>query len=197
MTSSRTLLFASNNAHKLKELRTLIPSSFSLIGLPDIHWTQDIPEPFDTFEENAAAKALFVHAKTGMNCFAEDSGLEVAALQGRPGVMSARYAGMHGNSAANMEKLLRELKGIEDRSARFVAVIAFKQQHEDVLFFRGSVEGSIAERASGTSGFGYDPVFVPAGFNQTFGELSPSIKLSISHRSKALSAFLAYLHHAD
>lgn len=197
MTSSRTLLFASSNVHKLIELRALIPASFSLIGLQDIHWTVDIPEPFDTFEENAAAKALFVHTQTGMDCFAEDSGLEVAALQGKPGVLSARYAGLHGDSTANIAKLLRELNGTTDRRARFVAVIAFKQQQKDVLFFRGIIEGSIAERPSGTSGFGYDPVFVPAGFKQTFGELAASIKLSISHRSKALTAFLTHLHHAD
>lgn len=194
MTSAHTLLFASSNAHKLHELRNLIPASFTLIGLDDIQWTTDIPEPFDTFEENAAAKALFVHERTGMTCFAEDSGLEVDALQGRPGVLSARYAGMHGNSVANMEKLLRELEGVTQRTARFVAVIAFKQENEDMIFFSGRVEGSIAKRISGTSGFGYDPVFIPAGFNQTFGELSPAIKLSISHRSKALNAFLEHLH---
>ena len=192
MNQVNTILFASSNAHKLDEIRAMVPASILVKGLHDIQWTADIPEPYDTFEENAAAKATRIAAETGIPCFAEDSGLEVDALNGRPGVLSARYAGEHGDADANINKLLQELKGITNRKARFVAVIAYPMP-ERVVFFKGTVEGSIAFDDGGTGGFGYDPVFIPQGFKHTFGQLAPSIKQSISHRRKALMAFIGFL----
>ena len=193
MNHFQTLLFASSNAHKLHEIRALLPASIHIQGLHDIGWNSEIPEPFNTFEENAATKATWLFEKTGIPCFAEDSGLEVDSLDGRPGVFSARYAGGHGNAEANINKLLQELGDSTNRTARFVAVIAFPVSSEEVLFFKGTVDGSIAFAASGASGFGYDPVFIPRGFKHTFGELPASIKQAISHRRKALISFIEYL----
>ena len=170
----------------------MLPSAIQIKGLRDIGWTDEIPEPFESFEENAAAKANLLFEQTGIPCFAEDSGLEVDALNGRPGVFSARYAGEHGNSEANINKLLSVLEGITNRSARFIAVIAFPTPSR-VIFFTGIVAGTIASGPRGAGGFGYDPVFIPNGFKDTFGELSPAVKQSISHRKKALTSFIDYL----
>ena len=187
------LLFASQNRHKLEEIRPLIPTPYQLKNLADIGWTDEIPEPFETFEENAKAKTQYIFQRTGLSCFAEDSGLEVDALQGRPGVYSARYAGKHGHSEENIRKVLIELGSRPDRTARFTAVIAWQVNHETIHLFRGRVEGSISMTAEGKNGFGYDPIFIPAGFDQTFGQLPVSIKQSISHRAKALRLFLEAL----
>ncbi|HJW27826.1 MAG TPA: non-canonical purine NTP pyrophosphatase [Saprospiraceae bacterium] len=210
------LLFASSNAHKLREIEVLLPAGFTLIGLQDIQWTEDIPEPYPSLEENAAAKASYVFERTGIPCFAEDSGLFIDALDGRPGVLSARYAGEHGHSEANNEKVLaqlrqreseivrerdvesvreRESESVNDnsRAATFKAVIAYQRDFDHRFFFKGQVSGSISDVPRGHHGFGYDPIFIPSGFNQTFGELSTSLKSRISHRAKATQAFVKFL----
>jgi len=190
MKHQKQLLFASANRHKLKEMRQLIPDMYRLSGLSDFSIHEEIPEPFDTFEANAAAKASYVYQKTGIPCFADDSGLVVDALDGRPGVLSARYAGEHKKSEENIRKVLSELMSRQDRTARFIAVIAFQQNETDVFLFSGSIEGTIAYAPFGAGGFGYDPVFIPAGFDQTFAQLSPTLKNQISHRARAMQLFL-------
>ncbi|MDZ4748631.1 MAG: RdgB/HAM1 family non-canonical purine NTP pyrophosphatase [Saprospiraceae bacterium] len=190
MKHQKQLLFASANRHKLKEMRQLIPDMYRLSGLSDFSIHEEIPEPFDTFEANAAAKASYVYQKTGIPCFADDSGLVVDALDGRPGVLSARYAGEHKKSEENILKVLSELMSRQDRTARFIAVIAFQQNETDVFLFSGSIEGTIAYAPFGAGGFGYDPVFIPAGFDQTFAQLSPTLKNQISHRARAMQLFL-------
>ena len=143
MNQQKQLLFASANRHKLEEIRQIIPAAYMLLGLNDYSVDEEIPEPFDTFEANAAAKASYVYKKTGIPCFADDSGLVVDALDGRPGVLSARYAGEHKSSEENVRKLLSELTGIRDRTARFIAVIAYQENEKDVLLFKGTIEGTI------------------------------------------------------
>jgi XTP/dITP diphosphohydrolase len=193
MNHQKQLLFASANRHKLEEIRQIIPAAYMLLGLNDYSVDEEIPEPFDTFEANAAAKASYVYKKTGIPCFADDSGLVVDALDGRPGVLSARYAGEHKSSEENVRKLLSELTGIRDRTARFIAVIAYQENEKDVLLFKGTIEGTINYTPAGAGGFGYDPVFIPSGFDQTFAHLAPALKNQISHRAKAIKLFLQYL----
>ena len=193
MNQQKQLLFASANRHKLEEIRQIIPAACMLLGLNDYSVDEEIPEPFDTFEANAAAKASYVYKKTGIPCFADDSGLVVDALDGRPGVLSARYAGEHKSSEENVRKLLSELTGIRDRTARFIAVIAYQENEKDVLLFKGTIEGTINYTPAGAGGFGYDPVFIPSGFDQTFAQLAPALKNQISHRAKAIKLFLQYL----
>lgn len=193
MNHQKQLLFASANRHKLEEIRQIIPAAYMLLGLNDYSVDEEIPEPFDTFEANAAAKASYVYKKTGIPCFADDSGLVVDALDGRPGVLSARYAGEHKSSEENVRKLLSELTGIRDRTARFIAVIAYQENEKDVLLFKGTIEGTINYTPAGAGGFGYDPVFIPSGFDQTFAQLAPALKNQISHRAKAIKLFLQYL----
>lgn len=193
MEHQKQLLFASSNRHKLEEIRPILPPHYILSGLDEYSILEDIPEPFDTFEANAAAKASYVYHKTDVPCFADDSGLVVDALDGRPGVLSARYAGELKSSEENIQKLLSELKGHENRTARFIAVIAFQQNETEVFIFRGSIEGKITYTPSGTGGFGYDPVFIPEGFDKTFAELSPMLKNQISHRAIAMKLFLNFL----
>lgn len=173
----------------------MLPPGITLIGFNDINWTIDIPEPFDTFEDNASAKAGFVFERTGLACFAEDSGLVIDALDGKPGVLSARYAGGHGDTAANNQMVLAEMEGQTQRSARYIAVIAYIKMNTPFQFFTGVVEGSITTSPIGGGGFGYDPIFIPAGFKQTFAELPGQIKQSISHRRKALDALMHFLQH--
>jgi XTP/dITP diphosphohydrolase len=189
-----TLLFASTNLNKFNELKPMLPEQFRLINLTDIAWTTEIPEPYETFEENAMAKTGFIYKQTGLTCFAEDSGLEIDALGGRPGVFSARYAGAHGDSKQNNKKVLSEMEGMTHRSARFISVISYQSSAVSCHIFKGIVEGAISMEERGTQGFGYDPVFIPAGFHNTFGELPPGIKQSISHRRRALDLFLEHLH---
>jgi XTP/dITP diphosphohydrolase len=193
MKHQQQLLFASSNLHKLAEIRMLLPASYILSGLNDYAIHEEIPEPFDTFEANAANKALYVYQKTGIPCFADDSGLVVDALDGRPGVLSARYAGEHKSSEENIQKVLSELSGSQDRTAKFITVIAYQQNEKHVLLFKGSIAGKIAYSPSGTIGFGYDPVFIPAGFDQTFAQLSSALKNQISHRALAMKLFLNFL----
>jgi XTP/dITP diphosphohydrolase len=189
----KELLFVSSNPHKVDEIRKLLPADFHLVGLSDIQWTTDIPEPYETFEENASAKVSLVFKHTGIPCFADDSGLEVDELDKRPGVFSARYAGEHKSSEENMNRVLQELGDTKNRTARFIAVIAYQPKENEIHIFRGTVEGHISFGPLGKEGFGYDPIFIPEGFDQTFGQLSPMVKKSISHRAKAMTRFLAYI----
>ena len=189
----KEILFASNNTHKVEEVRKLLPDNYHLLSLHDLNWTEDIPEPFDTYEDNAKAKVQFVYDRTGMSCFSDDSGLAIDALDGRPGVFSARYSGDKGNTKANIDKVLHEMKGVTDRSGRFYSVIAYMDPLQHVTLFQGIVEGKITMKPMGTGGFGYDPIFIPNGFDQTFGQLPEDLKNKISHRAVSMKKFLLFL----
>lgn len=186
------LVFASNNPHKLKEISEILGPDYSLVSLQDIGCFDDIPEPWPSLEENALAKARYVKTHYGLDCFADDTGLEVEALDGKPGVMSARYAGIGKNSRDNMMKLLEKLKDETNRRARFRAVIALILDGQEILF-EGIVSGHITHSPRGEGGFGYDPVFIPEGFEQTFAELSADIKNGISHRFRAIEKLVEFL----
>jgi XTP/dITP diphosphohydrolase len=188
------LCFASNNAHKLDEIRPLLPAGLTLLSLADIGCHEELPETQDTLEGNARQKAEYVRQHYGVACFADDTGLEVTALGGAPGVYSARYAGPQRLADDNVAKLLHELQVAPDRSARFRTVVALARADGSVHEFAGEVLGSIAEAGRGDRGFGYDPVFVPAeGDGRTFAEMSGAEKNRISHRARAVAGLLAYL----
>lgn len=189
------LVFATNNAHKLEEVRAILGSSYEVLSLREIGCTADIPETADTFEGNALQKARYVKEHFGYDCFADDTGLEVAALDGAPGVHSARYAGDH-DSDANCTKLLAELQstaqqGNSDRSARFRTVVALILNGEEHLF-EGIVNGTIATERNGNGGFGYDPLFQPDGYSTTFAEMGDEKNL-ISHRARAVQKLVSFL----
>lgn len=186
------LVFATHNQNKFKEVQLLLPSHIELLSLTDIGCTKDIAETANTIEGNAALKAEFVRNHFGYDCFADDTGLEVSALDGAPGVYSARYAGPEKNSDANIEKLLRSLKGHEDRSARFKTAIALTIGLESVMFI-GLCTGTITRAKRGDKGFGYDPIFMPDGSTQTFAQMSLEEKSSLGHRGKAMRQLIAYL----
>lgn len=186
------LVFATNNAHKLSELRQIIGDRFELLSLGDIGCHDDIPETADTLEGNAMLKARWVKDRYGYDCFADDTGLEVDALGGQPGVYSARFAGPGHDSKANMNKLLSMLDGEENRDARFRTVIALIKDGETHLF-EGIVDGEITKSPAGTDGFGYDPVFRPEGWEMTFAEATPDEKNAVSHRGRAVAKLIAYL----
>jgi XTP/dITP diphosphohydrolase len=188
------LVFATNNLHKLKEIRAAVNSSIKIAGLMEIGIEEEIPETAATLEGNAIQKAKYIYHKVGISCFADDTGLEVDALNNRPGIFSARYAGEACIAENNMNKLLSEMSGIVDRKARFRTVIAFIHK-EQVHCFEGIVNGVIAPEKSGTNGFGYDPVFLPEGFEKTFAQMSLEEKNKISHRSRALQKFLSFLNY--
>jgi len=186
------LVFATNNKHKLREVKDIVSGDFQIVSLADIQCAGDIPETADTLEGNALLKARYVKEQYGYDCFADDTGLEVEALNGAPGVYSARYAGPAHDSHANMQKLLQHLHGQTNRKACFRTVIALiinNQTH----FFEGVIEGQITASPRGTNGFGYDPVFVPDGYTETFAELGDAIKNTISHRAKAVHALAQFL----
>ena len=186
------LVFATNNAHKLEEVRQILGDRFKVLSLNDIGCHEDIPETGNTFQDNALQKARYVKEHYGYDCFADDTGLEVKALNGAPGVHSARYAGDH-DSEANMTKLLHELEKKSDRSAQFRTVIALILNGQEVLF-EGIVTGQIAtERHYGDGGFGYDPIFVPDGYTETFSQMSSQGKNLISHRGRAVRKLADYL----
>ncbi len=188
-----TLIFATNNQHKVEEIKHIIGSQYRIITLQEAGIDIDIPEPFDTLEENAVEKSKVIQEMTGSNCFSEDTGLEVAALNGEPGVKSARYAGDNRNFDANIQKLLENLQDKEDRSARFRTVISLLINGEQHLF-EGICNGMITKEASGYGGFGYDAVFKPDGATNTFAEMTMEEKNEYSHRRKAtdkLTTFLA------
>lgn len=186
------LIFATNNQHKLTEIRAIIPLGFDVSGLQEIGCTEDIIESADTLEGNADIKSMFVYKHYGFDCFADDTGLEVESLGGQPGVFSARYAGEEGNAEKNIEKLLFELSGINRRQARFRTVISLVMDGE-IRHFEGIVNGSITQERRGKDGFGYDPVFLPDNYSQTFAEMPLELKNSISHRGKAMRKLIAYL----
>ncbi|PLX24203.1 MAG: non-canonical purine NTP pyrophosphatase [Salinivirgaceae bacterium] len=186
------LIFATHNQHKSKEIKKMTESIVSVVDLEDIGFHTDIPENGDTLKANAFEKAAFVFNQTGKAVFADDTGLEVDALMGRPGVHSARYAGEPKSDKANLEKLLREMEDKEDRKARFRTVICY-MINDEVLFFEGIVNGTIIREKRGKEGFGYDPVFVPDGYDKTFAEIDLDIKNKISHRGRAFQEFVAYL----
>ncbi len=189
----RPILFATGNSNKTKEARAILGGDFLLRDLSDIGFDGELKEEEDTLEGNAISKAKQALQLTEFEaCFAEDTGLEVAALDGAPGVLSARYAGNAGNSEANIKKLLENLKGETDRSARFRTVIAYVRG-EEVFTFEGIIEGTIGEEPKGREGFGYDPVFIPRGYDQTFAQLSISVKNKISHRARAFDKFSRWL----
>ncbi|KXK36677.1 MAG: RdgB/HAM1 family non-canonical purine NTP pyrophosphatase [Saprospiraceae bacterium] len=187
----KILLFATANHNKLKEIRVILPD-YDIKGLADLEIHDDILEVGSTLSENAIIKAQYLFNKTGLLSLSEDTGLEVDALGGLPGVHTARYAGDEKDPDQNIVKLLRELRGKEDRSARFRTVIAMIDKDETHLF-EGVVEGRIAEGKKGSGGFGYDPVFIPDGYEQTFAELSADIKKMISHRARAVKKLVDFL----
>jgi XTP/dITP diphosphohydrolase len=186
------IVLASNNAHKIAEINALLDGSFEVISLKDTGITEDIPEPYHTFEENALAKALYVYERTGLITFSEDSGLVVPALNGAPGVFSARYAGEPRSDERNTAKLLQELEGNTDRDAYYQTIICLAGSGQP-QYFKGICEGSIATTQSGNGGFGYDPVFIPKGYDQTFGQLPAEVKKAVSHRAKAMAQFIAFI----
>jgi XTP/dITP diphosphohydrolase len=186
------LVFASGNEHKVREINSILGDSFSLIGLKDVNIVDDIPENEPDIEGNALAKARYVHQATGMDVFADDTGLEVEVLGGQPGVHSARFAGEDKDSAANIEKLLKLMGNSENRNARFRTVIALILKNREFTF-EGVVDGKIAFEKRGAGGFGYDPVFVPEGNTLTFAEMTAEQKNGISHRGRAVEKLSLFL----
>ena len=186
------LVFATNNRHKLDEVRAIVGDRVEVLSLNDIGCHDEIPETADTLQGNALIKARYIYDKYGLNCFADDTGLEVEALSGEPGVYSARYAGEECSSEANMQKLLHNLTGKSNRNAQFRTVIALIINGEEKLF-NGIVKGSITEEKRGDSGFGYDPIFIPEGFSESFAQMSSEQKNSISHRYRATEKLSNYL----
>ena len=210
------IVFATNNQHKLEEIRQILGDKFEVLSLNDIGCHDDIPEDHDTLQENAFQKAQFIAEKYGYDCFADDTGLEVDALGGEPGVFSARYAALDGDgsqshdSEANMRKLLRKLGNNNNRKARFRTVIALIEKgvgsqesgvrsresgvrSRGVTLFEGIVNGHIAHEKSGSEGFGYDPIFIPDGYDQSFAELGAEVKNKISHRARAIEKLADFL----
>lgn len=198
------IVFATNNQHKLQEIRDILGSDYEVVSLKEIGCDVDIPETGNTLEENALQKAQYIYDHYHISCFADDTGLEVEALDGAPGVHSARYAeGTDHDSEANMAKLLRELAGKENRQARFRTVICYIEKQDvcscgctsikKVHQFEGIVNGRIATEKHGTEGFGYDPIFVPKGYDKSFAELGEEIKNGISHRARAVAKLAEYL----
>ena len=179
-----TIVFATNNPNKIKEVQALVPSHIKLVSLKEIGYLEDIPETQDTIEGNAIQKANYIKEHYGLDCFADDTGLEVEALDDAPGVFSARYAGPDRNADDNMNLLLSELKSVENRSARFKTVIALYLK-EELITFEGICEGEITKSKTGTEGFGYDPIFIPKGKKITFGEMKLSEKYKMDHRFRA------------
>lgn len=185
------ICFATNNQNKLKEIRDLLPD-FQILSLSDIGHSGDLPEDQKTLEGNSHQKAEFVRDNYKINCFSDDTGLEVFALDGEPGVYSARYAGIHHDSEANMKLLLERMSDIKDRSAQFRTVITFMYDKK-VKQFEGVVKGTILKEKKGEKGFGYDPIFVPKGFDKSFAEMTAEEKNSVSHRGEAVKKLVKYI----
>ena len=188
----RTLIFATNNQHKVEEIKKVVGNIYNIISLKEAGIDIDIPEPYDTLKENAVTKAETIFNLTGKDCFSEDTGLEVTALDGEPGVKSARYAGDGRSFLDNIDKLLFKLEGKENREAIFKTVICLIISGEKILF-EGECKGTIALEKNGVSGFGYDPVFIPEGHEKTFAEMSPAEKICLSHRTRAMQKLITYL----
>ncbi|NOR87775.1 MAG: non-canonical purine NTP diphosphatase [Bacteroidales bacterium] len=188
----KRIIFATNNAHKLEEVRHYLKDLYEVISLKEIGFNKDIPEPYETLEENALTKSKTIFERFGENCFADDTGLEVEALNGAPGVYSARYAGPNCSFEDNVKKLLGELEGKQNRKAKFRTVISLildgKEYH-----FEGEVKGEISQSRSGDEGFGYDPIFIPDGYQTSFAEMSLDEKNKISHRGRAVAKLVEFL----
>ena len=188
----KQLVFATNNTHKLDEVRAMLEPDYKIISLSELNCFDDIPETADTLEGNALLKAEYIYNKFGVDCFADDTGLEIDALNGEPGVYSARYAGESHNAQENMKKVLSKMDGLSSRSAHFRTVIALIQDGK-TIFFEGRVDGTIATTQHGTAGFGYDPIFIPNGYDLSFAQLSADKKNEISHRGLAVKEFVKHL----
>lgn len=188
----RKLVFATNNDHKLRELKQILPQDFELLSLNDIGCEEDIPETGDTLEINAAQKSWYIWDRYTINCFADDTGLEIEALGYEPGVYSARYAGEERSATANVALVLQKMQSESNRKARFRCVISLIIDGNEKQF-EGIVEGQILRQIRGEAGFGYDPIFVPDGYNQSFAEMSADTKNKISHRGRAVSKLVDYL----
>ena len=188
-----TIIFATNNEHKIKEIQSLVGNDFTIITLEQAGIDIDIPEPHDTLQENAYEKAITIENITKQNCFSEDTGLEIEALNGEPGVKSARYAGGDRNFQANIDKVLEKLNGITNRKAQFRTVICLLW-NKDFFYFEGICKGRIAENMHGGEGFGYDPIFIPEGASKSFAEMTMEEKNKFSHRQKAVTQLFTFLH---
>ena len=188
----RKLVFATNNQHKLNEIKNILNDRYDLVSLKDLNIIEDIPEDYNSIDENAARKALFIYNKYKIDCFADDTGLEIGALNGEPGVYSARYAGDQCNFENNIKKVLRKLQGVKNRKARFRTVISLVENGH-IVNFEGSINGKIINQKRGIHGFGYDPIFQPDGYKQTFAEMTLDEKNKISHRAKAIEKLANYL----
>lgn len=188
----KKIVFATNNLNKLQEVREILKDQYQVIGLKDLNFDQELAEDGDTFEKNALQKAKFIAEKFKIACFAEDAGLEIQALNQDPGVFSARYAGNQRSDKDNIALLLKNLEGIKNRKARFKAVIALVDG-QNTLYFDGIVNGRISLAPIGSGGFGYDPVFIPDGYEDSFAQLGKDIKNSISHRAKAIKKLIDFL----
>ncbi len=186
------LVFATHNQHKVHEIRAIAGPQWNIVCLSDLGCTEEIPETADTLQGNALQKAQFVHDRFHVNCFADDTGLEIEALNGRPGIYSARYAGEQCSFLDNMNKVLAEMEGLTNRKACFKTVIALILD-DQTYYFEGRIDGTIIENPRGDAGFGYDPVFVPDGYNKTFAEMDETEKNRISHRGLAIAKLLAFL----
>ena len=186
------LIFATHNKNKLKEVKSLIPNTIELLSLDDINLLEEIEETASTIEGNALLKAQTIYKQTGINCFADDSGLLVDSLNGAPGVYSARYAGEHKSDSDNLEKLLKELSDKNNRNAHFKTVMALIIDGKEHLF-EGIINGTITKEKTGTNGFGYDPIFLPKGYTETFAEMNSEVKNVISHRAKAMKQLVEFV----
>ncbi len=186
------LVFATNNNYKLSEVVPLLDNRFELLSLEDVNCQEDIPEDHDTLEKNASQKACYIYNKYKKSCFADDTGLEIDALDGKPGVWSARYAGPNRSAQDNMRKVLKELDGENNRKARFRTVISLIWKGKEYQF-EGVVDGTIITQQKGGEGFGYDPIFVPENYQETFAEMELSVKNKISHRSRAIKELVKFL----
>lgn len=187
------IVFATNNQNKVREVQNLLPKTIEILSLKDIGCSEDIPETSDTIAGNALQKAEYVYSNYHHVCFADDTGLEVAALNGEPGIFSARYAGLQKNSEDNMQKLLTNLIGKDNRSAQFKTVIAVKGINTEAVLLEGICKGEITTKKKGAEGFGYDPIFKPSGYNETFAQMPLSLKNEIGHRGKAVQLLIAFL----
>ena len=192
----KKIVFATNNLHKLSEAKALLENIFEIISLKELGFEGDIPETGETLAENASQKSRFIFERYGVDCFADDTGLGVDALGGEPGVYSARYAGEQATYEENVTKLLQKLKGKSQRKARFKTVISLIVDGKEFLF-EGGVDGRILERRIGDSGFGYDPVFLPDGYTESFAEMPAELKNRISHRGKAVEKLVRFLKLSD
>ncbi len=188
----KEIVFATNNENKLQEIRNILSDGFIVLGLSDIGFNTDIPETGTTLQQNASIKSTTIYKQYNINCFSDDTGLEVEALGNKPGVFSARYAGINSTYDENVDKLLQELKGVENRVAAFSTVISLFLNGKE-YFFEGRISGTITHKRHGERGFGYDPVFLPDGYNVTFAQMLPELKNKISHRALATKKLVFFL----